>query len=515
MMTLSTLIFLPLLFALIIMIWPNLKTLRPLALGFAVIEFVLSLTLLASFNLDSADLQFVEKYSWISRFGIQYFLGVDGISLGLLLLTTAITPLVILASWSSVSDRIKGFHAVLFVLQTALLGTFLALDAVLFYVFWEMTLIPMYFLVGIWGGPQRLYATLKFFVYTMAGSVMMLVGIIYMMYLTLEASGTMSSSLLDFYALQIPFVGGSFFSLQTLLFFAFALAFAVKAAVFPLHTWLPDAYSEAPTSASVLLAAVMAKMGTYGFIRWVIPLFPEASEYWSWLFMLLAVVGIVYGALVALVQTDMKKLIAYSSISHMGYIVLGLFTFNAYGMGGSLYQMINHGIATGALFLLIGMLQDRTGTKEISQYGGLASVSPRYSVFFFIALLSSIGVPLTNGFVGEFFILMGAYVANEGFAYVAVSGVILGAVYMLWMYKRVFYGEAQGVVRTQKISDMTLRETLVLVPFAVLIFWMGIVPNHFMNYSKKSIEHLVKNRTNYQLTIQSHQSPAASEQVGN
>lgn len=516
MMILSTLIFLPLLFAVIVTAWPNLKTLRPLALGFSLIEFVLSLTLLNSFNINVPDLQLVEKHQWISRFGIQYFIGIDGISLGLVLLTTLLMPLVIMTSWNSVSERVKGFHASLFVLQTALLGTFLALDAIMFYVFWELTLIPMYFLIGVWGGPKRLYATVKFFVYTMAGSVMMLIGIIYMMYLTLEATGTMSSSLLDFYSLQIPFVGGSFFSLQTLLFFAFALAFAVKSAVFPLHTWLPDAYTEAPVSASVLLAAVMAKMGTYGFIRWVIPLFPEASEYWAWLFMLLAVTGIVYGALVAMVQPDVKKLVAYSSISHMGYIVLGLFTFNVYGMGGSLYQMLNHGIATGALFLLIGMLQDRSGTREISQYGGLAAASPRYTVFFFIALLSSIAVPLTNGFIGEFFILLGTYASEPAFAYAAVLGVILGAVYMLWMFKRVFYGPQSEMVSNQRLSDISLREALVLVPLVVLIFWMGILPNNFMKYSKASVEHLVKNRTNYQLTIvQSQVAPVADEQGGN
>lgn len=516
MMILSTLVFLPLLFAVIVTAWPNRKTLRPLALGFSIIELVLSLTLLNTYNSATADLQFVEKYPWIQRFGIQYFLALDGISLGLVLLTTVITPLVILASWSSVQERLKGFHASIFVLQSAMLGTFLALDAILFYVFWELTLIPMYFLVGVWGGPRKLYATVKFFIYTMAGSVMMLVGIIYMMYLTQEATGAMSSSLLDFYSLQIPFVGGTFFSLQTLLFFAFALAFAVKAALFPLHTWLPDAYTEAPTAASVLLSAVMAKMGTYGLIRWVIPLFPEASEYWAWLFMLLAVTGIIYGALVAMVQPDIKRLVAYSSISHMGYIVLGLFSFNAFGIGGSLYQMLNHGIATGTLFLLIGMLQERTDSREIAHMGGIATRAPRYAVFFFIAIMSSIAVPATNGFVGEFLILLGTYAAEPAFAYAAVSGVILGAVYMLWMYKRAFFGEEGLLLKNSSMTDLSYREMIIVLPMIVLIFWMGILPNNFMNYSKASVEYLVKNRTNYQLMITQSQTTAVEvEQEGN
>lgn len=514
-MLLSSLVFLPAIFALIIAIWPRGNTLRPLALGFALIEFLLSLKLLQNFQPSSASLQLVEKYPWIERFGISYFMGVDGISLWLVLLTTFLTPIIILASWNSIEERVKGFHASLFILQTAMLGSFLALDAILFYLFWELSLIPMYFMVGIWGGARRIYATIKFFIYTMVGSVLMLIAIIYMMYLTEESFGQMSASLLDFYKLNIPFVGGTLWSLQSLLFFAFALAFAIKVPLFPLHTWLPDAHVEAPTPGSVILAGVMLKMGTYGILRWVIPLFPEAAEYWAWLFLLLGTIGIIYGALVAMVQPDIKKLVAYSSVSHMGYIVLGLFVFNSYGISGGLYQMLNHGISTGALFLLIGMIYERTHSREISKYGGLASALPVFTIFFFIITLSSIAVPMTNGFVGEFLILLGAFEAQPVFAVFAVSGVILGAAYMLWMFKRVFFGEPGELVRDEKhpLHDLNAREIAVLSPLVVMVFWMGLFPNHFLDWSKASIDHLVSHRTSYQLTMTPNARPQIDDQA--
>lgn len=353
----------------------------------------------------------------------------------------------------------------------------------------------------------------------MAGSVLMLVAIIYMMYLTQEATGTMSASLLDFYNLKIPFVAGEFFSLQTLLFFAFALAFAIKVPAFPVHTWLPDAHVEAPTPGSVILAGVMLKMGTYCFMRWVIPLFPDAAEHWAWLFLLIAVIGIVYGALVAMVQPDIKKLVAYSSVSHMGYILLGLFAFNTFGMTGGLYQMLNHGISTGALFLLIGMIYERTHSREISKYGGLAGVLPIFTIFFFIVTLSSIAVPMTNGFVGEFLILLGAYEAAPGYAYVAVTGVVLGAVYMLWMFKRVFFGEKGELVKDEAhpLQDLNLREICVMVPLVIMIFWMGLFPGFFLKYTKSSIDNLVANRSGYQLTVHesSEQKNRLQAQGGN
>ncbi len=500
-MILSAIVFLPILFALILTFWPKENSIRPLALGFSLVEFFLSLSLLQRFDPTTAVLQMTEKSMWIPRFGIQYYLGIDGISLWLVLLTTFLTPIIILASWKSIEYRIKGFHVAMFVLQTAMLGTFLAMDAVFFYVFWELSLIPMYFIIGIWGGANRIYATIKFFIFTMLGSVLMLVAIIYMMYLTQEATGTMSASLLDFYKLKIPFVGHDFFSLQTMLFFAFAGAFAIKVPIFPVHTWLPDAHVEAPTPGSVILAGVMLKMGTYCFLRWIIPLFPEAAEYWGWVFLVLGTLGIIYGALVAMVQPDIKKLVAYSSVSHMGYIVIGMFVFNQYGITGGLFQMLSHGISTGALFLLIGMIYERTHSREISKYGGLASVAPIYSIVFFIITLSSIAVPMTNGFVGEFLILLGVFKAQPIYTYFAISGVVLGAVYMLWMFKRVFFGEKGELFKDEHhpITDLSYREMAVMLPLVVMVFWMGLFPNHFINYSKVSIDHLVKNRTNYSL----------------
>ena len=364
-MILSGLIFLPIVFALIITLWPQRNTLRHLALGFSLIEFVLSISMLQKFDQNTAALQMVEKTTWIERFGISYFLGIDGISLMLIMLTTFLVPIIVLASWNSIEDKRKGFFAALFVLQAAMLGSFLAMDSILFYVFWELSLVPMYFMIGIWGGSKKIYATVKFFIYTMAGSMLMLLAIIFMMRLTPEVTGgAISASLLDFYKLRIPFIAGDFFTAQTLLFFAFALAFAIKVPLFPLHTWLPDAHVEAPTPGSVILAGVMLKMGTYCFLRWVIPLFPEAAEYYAWIFISLGVIGIIYGALVAMVQPDIKKLVAYSSVSHMGYIIIGLFVMNSYGVNGSLYQMLNHGISTGALFILIGMIYERTHSRE-------------------------------------------------------------------------------------------------------------------------------------------------------
>lgn len=507
-MLLSAILFLPLVFALIIAVWPQKTTLRHLALGFSLMEFLVSLALLKDFDSSSAALQFVEKVTWIQRFGISYFVGVDGISLMLILLTTFLTPIIILGSWKSIEDRVKGFHVALFVLQTAMLGSFLAIDAVLFYVFWELSLVPMYFIVGIWGGARRIYATVKFFIYTMAGSVLMLLAIIFLMRLTPEVTGgNISASLLDFYKLKLPFVANEFFTTQTLLFFAFAVAFAIKVPLFPLHTWLPDAHVEAPTPGSVVLAGVMLKMGTYCYLRWVIPLFPEAAEHYAWLFVALGVIGIVYGALVAMIQPDVKKLVAYSSVSHMGYVILGIFVMNQYGVNGALYQMLNHGISTGALFLLIGMIYERTHSREIAKYGGLASALPIFTIAFIIVTMSSIAVPMTNGFIGEFLILMGAFKYSTVAAAVSVAGVVLGAAYMLWMVKRVFFGPKGEIVKHAEedahhaLHDLSLREWIVIVPMIIMIFWMGLFPNHFMDYSKKSVDHLIENKSNYVLEV--------------
>lgn len=502
-MLLTTILFLPLLFGILLAAWQNQNTLRVLALGFSLIEFFLSLVVFSVYDPKSPHIQLVERYMWVERFGIQYFLGIDGLSIWLVMLTTFLLPITILASWRSIEDRVKGFHIALFVLQTAMLGTFLALDGVFFYLFWELSLVPMYFIIGIWGGKRRIYATVKFFIFTMIGSVLMLVALIYLMLLTQEIQGHMSASILDFYKLHLPYIHGDFFTPQTLMFFAFALAFAIKVPAFPFHTWLPDAHVEAPTPGSVLLAAVMLKMGTFGFLRWAVPIFPEAAQQWSWIFLVLGVVGIIYGAWVAMVQPDVKKLVAYSSVSHMGYVILGIFVFNEQGVSGSLYQMLNHGISTGALFILIGMLYERTHSREISKYGGLASAMPIYTIFFFIVLLSSIAVPLTNGFVGEFLILLGVFKVQKSIAAIAVLGVIFGAAYMLWMFKRVFFGKPGELVNDEHhpLHDLNAREIGILVPFVILIFWMGMFPMDFLKWSDSSVKHLVENKHNYYLTV--------------
>ncbi len=502
-MLLSALIFLPILFSLIILALPE-RFVRPTSLALALAHFLVSLIMLQQFQPGLASLQLVEKVPWFDMIGVSYFVGIDGISIWLVMLTTFLAPLTILGSWTSVTEKVKGFHVCLFLLSSTMIGTFLAFDVILFYVFFEASLIPMYFMIGIWGGARRLYATMKFFIYTMFGSLFMLVGIIAMMIMVGQANGgQLSASLIDFYALEIPFFGGELFNAQTLLFFAFCLAFAIKVPMFPFHTWLPDAHVEAPTPGSVILAGVMLKMGTYGFMRFAIPLFPEATAYWAWLFLFLAVIGIVYGALVAMVQPDIKKLVAYSSVSHMGYVVLGLFALNIYGMTGGLFQMLAHGISTGALFLLVGMIYERTHSREISKYGGLAVAAPIFTIIFIIITMSSIAVPMTNGFVGEFLILMGAFGANKVFGIIAVTGVVLGAAYMLWMVKRVFFGPEGELVQKYKSSglDMNAREIFVMAPLVVLVFWMGLYPQTFLSYSKASLEHLVENKSNYSISL--------------
>lgn len=502
-MLLSLLIFLPLFFALVVSVLP-VKWIRPASLAMSLLHFFLSLALFYRFNPASSAIQLAEKVPWVPTFGVNYFVGIDGISFWLVILSTFLTPLVVLGSWTAIADKVRSFHICLFLLVSSMVGTFLALDAILFYVFFEASLIPMYFLVGVWGGPRRLYATMKFFIYTMAGSLFMLVAIIALIFMTQEQLGTMSASILDFYKLQIPFVGGDLLNTQTLLFFAFAIAFAIKVPMFPVHTWLPDAHVEAPTPGSVILAAVMLKMGTYGFMRFVLPIFPMATEYWAWLFMLLGVIGIIYGALVAMVQPDIKKLVAYSSVSHMGYVMLGLFALNIYGVTGGLYQMLNHGISTGALFLLVGMIYERTHSRQIADYGGLAKAAPIYTIAFIIVTFSSIAVPLTNGFVGEFLILLGGFEASKIMGGLAVLGVILGAVYMLWAVKRVFFGEPGKVLDHHGSEELEIngREIAVLAPLVILIFWMGVFPADFLNWSKASLDHLVQNRAKYELSVE-------------
>lgn len=505
-MTLSAIIFTPLIFGALLCLFKSDKSIKVSTLIFSILHFLLCLFMLSSFDKATVDIQMAEKIAWLPSMGISYFVGIDGLSVWLVMLTSFLLPLVILGSWNSIATKTKAFHLCLLGLQTTMIGTFLALDAILFYTFFELSLIPMYFLIGIWGGKNKLYAAMKFFIYTMAGSVFMLLGIISLIFMTKSSGGVdgqMSASILDFYALDIPFVAGAYFSTQTLLFFGFCLAFAIKVPLFPLHTWLPDAHVQAPTPGSVILAGVMLKMGTYGFLRLVLPVFPEAAEYWSWLFMYLGVMGIIYGALVAMVQTDIKKLVAYSSVSHMGYVVIGIFSLNTFGLTGSLYQMLCHGISTGALFFLVGMLYDRTHSREISKYGGLAVKAPIYAIAFLIVTMSSIAVPMTNGFVGEFLILLGVFGASKMAAGFAVLGVILGAAYMLWLVKRVFFGPQGELVKDKEESffKLTLKEKLVLAPLIFMIFWMGIFPNHFISYSEASLNHLSNNMSNYELNV--------------
>jgi NADH-quinone oxidoreductase subunit M len=412
----------------------------------------------------------------------------DGISLWLLLLTTFLSPLVILASYHGVEDREKEYYTLLLALQTGMMGAFIAMDTFLFYVFWEAMLIPMYFLIGIWGGKDRVYAAMKFFVFTMVGSLLMLVAIFFLAYQHKVQFGSFSTALLDLYKVKLD--GAGYFSTQGLLFLAFALAFAIKVPLFPLHTWLPDAHVQAPTAGSVILAGVLLKMGGYGFIRFAFPLFPQAVLTYQHIFMVLGSIAIVYGAWVAMVQPDMKKLVAYSSVSHMGYVVVGLFSLNAIGATGSIYQMLNHGISTPALFLMVGMLYERRHTKEIREFGGITKVMPLFAVAFMIATLSSVALPGTNGFVGEFLILLGTWKSNPGLAVVATTGVIFGAVYMLWMFQRVMFGPLDNPENI-KLKDLSAREVVVLAPLMIAIVVMGVVPNFFFEKMETSVARLL------------------------
>lgn len=498
-MNLSVLIFFPILGLLFSLLLPDLKFKKITLLLTALIEFLLSIKLLFAFNLQTSALQFVEKYNWISSFGISYFIGVDGLSIGLILLTSLLTLLIFVYSWQK---RSVGFLSAFLVLEMALIGSFLSMDAILFYIFFELSLLPMYFIIGLWGGENKIYASYKLLIYTLFGSLFMLLGIIYLMYLSQIQFGTMSSNFLDWYKLTIPFIEGTVFSTQSLLFFSFALAFGIKIPLFPLHTWLPDAHVQAPTEGSMMLAGVMLKLGVYGFFRLVMPVFPDAYQYWSWLFIFIGVVGIIYASLIAMAQKDIKKLIAYSSIAHMGYVIVGLFSFNIFGLTGSYYQMLAHGINSSALFFMTGLIYYKTNTRLIKDYSGLASVAPYFSIFFFIFTCASIAVPLTNAFVGEFLILMGAFMYKPIIAYFSISGVVLGASYMLLLYRKVFFGKISKFYNNiNKNIDLSLKEKCILSIFVILVFAMGIFPQAFLKYSNKSLEHLSKNYQHYRLNL--------------
>ena len=452
---------------------------RIFALVVALADFVLSLHLWFHFDSSNGNDQFVEKVAWLFNGQISYHLGMDGISLVLVMLTTFLGPLIILSTWKAIKDRVPEFMGFFLFLQAAMLGTFFARDMLLFYVFWEAMLIPMYFIIGIWGGQRRIYAAVKFFIFTMVGSVFMLVGILYLYF----QAGSMN--LADFLNVSLGHEA------QLWLFAAFFLAFAIKVPVFPLHTWLPDAHVEAPTAGSVVLAGVLLKMGTYGMLRFAMPLFPDGVEFFAPAISILAVIGIIYGALVAMVQPDVKKLVAYSSVSHLGFVVLGLFSLTPLGVAGGIFTMLAHGLSTGALFLLVGVIYERRHTRQISDFGGLAHGMPVYATFFMIATLASVGLPGMAGFIGEFLILFGTF-GSETLPHarlmvvLAATGVVLGAIYMLWMYQRVFFGKLSNE-KNKGLPDLSLREIAVLLPIVIFMFWLGVRPGLILDRIETSV----------------------------
>ncbi len=456
-----------------------------LALGFSVVDFALSLLLIRGIGAGTKDFRFVEDVLWIGSIGAHYHIGVDGISLWLVLLTTLLMPIAILSSWTAIQKRQLAYYVFLGLLAGAMIGVFVSLDLLLFYLFFEASLVPMFFLIGIWGGERRIYAAVKFFIYTAVGSLLMLVAIIALYYLY----GTF-----DYTTILAAISAGKLLGdrAEFWLFLAFAFAFCIKVPLFPLHTWLPDAHTEAPTAGSVILAGVLLKMGTYGLLRFNLGLFPDMARKFAPLMITLAIIGIIYGALVAMVQPDVKRLVAYSSVSHMGFVVLGLFSFTELGMQGALYQMLNHGVSTGALFLFVGFIYERRHTRLISDFGGLATPMPWFSTLFVIASLSSIGLPFLNGFVGEFLIMIGSWTSNAVqhawiVTMLAGTGVIWAAVYMLWMLQRVVFGKVTNP-ENAKLRDLNAREIGLLIPLLALMLFMGVYPSVFLERSKESVE---------------------------
>jgi len=482
------------------MYWKQEGGLKWITLGFTVLNFLLSLFLILDKGAANASGFFFEQNTpWIRAINTNYHVGVDGLSLWLVVLTTFIMPIAVLSTWHAVEKRPTAFYVFLLLLESAMLGVFVSLDLLVFYLFFEASLVPMFFLIGIWGGENRVYAAVKFFIYTALGSLLMLAAIIGLYYLHATATGT---GTFDYVTLlntmqtgALNFPAGSLTG--TLLFFAFALAFAIKVPLFPFHTWLPDAHTEAPTAGSVVLAAVMLKMGTYGLMRFNFTLFPEASREFAYLFIILAIIGIIYGALVAMVQPDVKRLVAYSSVSHMGFVILGMFSFTELGMQGALYQMLNHGVSTGALFLLVGFIYERRHTRAIADFGGLSNVMPIYATLFVFTAMSSIGLPFLNGFVGEFLIMLGMWnstvlsITNSvNWNYVATmfagTGVIFAAVYLLWMIQRVFFGKITNP-NNRGLTDLNWREIGLIAPLLFLMVYMGVYPRPFLDASKASV----------------------------
>ena len=480
---LSILIWLPILGGILILSTGgdrNAQLARKIALGFSVGTFLLSLSIYADFDITTASMQFVERYQWIESLHIQYFLGVDGISMPLIILTTLLTTIVVIAGWEVITKRVAQYMASFLIMEGLMIGVFSSMDAILFYLFWEAMLIPMFLIIGVWGGSNRVYAAIKFFLYTLVGSLLMLVAIIYL-YFTSDHTFNIAS----FHATPLTY------TTQVLIFLAFFAAFAVKVPMFPVHTWLPDAHVEAPTGGSVILAAITLKMGAYGFLRFSIPITPDASSELAIWVIGLSLIAVVYIALVALVQRDMKKLIAYSSISHMGFVTLGFFIFDTQGMEGAIVQMISHGFISGALFLCVGVLYDQMHSREINSYGGVANAMPVFSLFLVFFAMSNAGLPGTSGFVGEFLVILGSFRVNGWYAAVAGLTLVLGAAYTLWMIKRVVYGEITNE-KVKALVDVNGREKLVLGVLAVCVLGLGIYPMPLLEVMHSTVENLLQ-----------------------
>jgi NADH-quinone oxidoreductase subunit M len=483
---LSIILFTPLVGALVLLFVDrrNDNAIRWIANAVAFAGFLISVPLWFWYDPQNADFQFVERAPWIPSIGAEYFLGIDGFSMLLILLTTMMGSIAVLSSWTAITERVKEFYIFMLVLQTGMLGAFMALDFLLFFLFWEVMLVPMYFLIGIWGSDRRLYSAIKFFLYTLVGSVVMLLGILALYFYQQSVTGVYSFDVTRYYGLNVPF------DLQWWVFLALFLGFAVKVPMFPFHTWLPDAHTDAPTAGSVILAAVLLKMGTYGFIRFSLPILPEATRYFVPMMVLLSIIGIVYGALVALAQRDWKRLVAYSSVSHMAMVMLGMFALNPIGITGSIIQQLNHGISTGALFLLVGVVYERRHTREISEYGGLSKVMPIYAAVFLVMTMSSIGLPTLNGFIGELLILQGVFMANKIWAAFAASGIVLGAAYMLYLYQRTMFGRIENP-KNERLPDLSAREFATFAPLLVLAVWMGLYPAPFLRRLDTSVQRVV------------------------
>jgi NADH-quinone oxidoreductase subunit M len=510
---LNLIVYLPLAGALLMVFFINRENSRALK-GFATvvagIDFVISLPLWFLYKPDGPEFQFMTKLDWIPSVGAQYIFGVDGFSVLLILLTTLLGFISVYCSFTAITHREKEYYVFLLLLQTGMLGVFSALDFILFYVFWEVMLVPMYFLIGVWGGPRKLYAAIKFFLYTLVGSVLMLVGILALYFYNADGLAAIglpglgneaTFELVKLFDMAPNLPGG----IQFWVFLAFFVGFAIKVPMFPFHTWLPDAHVEAPTAGSVILAGVLLKMGTYGFIRFSLPLLPDATVKAVGWIGVLSIIAIIYGALVSMAQKDMKKLIAYSSVSHMGFVMLGMFALNPAGIKGSILQMLNHGVSTGALFLLVGIIYERRHNRMIAEYGGLAKVMPLYAMFFMIITMSSIGLPTLNGFIGEFTILIGAFNHSWVWALFAATGIVLGAGYMLWMYQRVFFGELTNE-KNKGLADLNLREQWTLIPLIIMAFWIGLYPKPFFRMMEPTVNRVYER---VQVAMPQHETTAA------